>query len=279
MAIMIADTACVDPRAEIAEDVEIGPYCVVGPHVRIGRGTRLIAHVCILNQTTIGENNVFHPFVTLGDDPQDLSFRGSDTRLEIGNGNILREGVTVHRGTEKEDGLTRMGHNNYLMAYSHVAHDCKLGDSIMMANGSVLAGHCHVESFAAISGLVAVHHFVTVGGYCFVGGHTRIYHDVPPFMLVEGHPAKVRCINLVGLRRRGFERKDIAALREAHRLLYRGKMPVKDAASMLEASGQMSPAARRLIDFVQEQQLGKHGRARERFRNQASASPEDGDEE
>ena len=201
MASTIADTACVDPRAEIADDVEIGPYCVIGPDVKIGRGTRLLSHVCVYGQTAIGEHNLISPFVVLGGDPQDVSYQGTPTRVEIGDHNIIRENVTVNRATEKEDGLTRVGSHNFLMAGSHVAHDCKLGDRITIANGSMLGGHVHVESYASLSGGVAVHHYVTIGAYSFVGGQSRIYHDVPPYMLVEGNPSKVRCINIVEIGR------------------------------------------------------------------------------
>ncbi len=179
MAILIADTACVDPHAELADDVEIGPYCVIGPDVRIGRGTRLLGHVCLMGVTSLGEENTVSPFVVIGGDPQDVSYHGDPTRVEIGDHNIIREGVTIHRGTTKEAGVTRIGSHNYLMANSHVAHDCMLGDHITIANSTLLGGHVHVESFAGISGGVAVHHYATIGGYSFVGGQSRIIHDVP----------------------------------------------------------------------------------------------------
>ena len=161
MATVIADTACIDPRAEIADDVEVGPYCVIGPDVTIGRGTRLIAHVCIHGHTTLGEDNVIHPFAVIGGEPQDVSFRGSPTRVEIGDHNVIREGVTIHRGSEKEEGVTRIGSHNLLMVNVHVAHDCVLGDRIVIANNTMLGGHIHVESFVTISGGVGIHPFVT----------------------------------------------------------------------------------------------------------------------
>jgi UDP-N-acetylglucosamine acyltransferase len=266
MAILIADTACVDPRAELADDVEIGPYCIVGPDVKIGRGTRLIGHVCLLGHTTLGQFNTVSPFAVIGGDPQDASYKGAATRVEIGDHNIIREGVTIHRASEKEDGVTRVGSHNFLMATTHVAHDCKLGDRITMANGSMLGGHVHVESFAGISGGVAVHHFVTIGGYSYVGGQSRIIHDVPRYMLVDGNPSKVRCINVVGLKRNGISPEGIAALHEAHRLIYRAKMNVRHAAEILQSHGHLTPEVRSLLDFIGRQQDGKHGRARERFR-------------
>ncbi len=271
MATVIADTACVDPRADLADEVDVGPYCVVGPHVKIGRGTRLIGHVCLLGVTTIGEHNYISPFVVIGGDPQDVSYQGSPTRVEIGDHNVIREGVTIHRATEKEDGLTRLGSHNYLMASSHVAHDCKLGNRVTIANASLLGGHVHVEDFAGVSGGVAVHHYVTIGAYSFIGGQSRIYHDVPRYMLVDGNPSKVRCINVVGLKRRGISKQGIDALHEAHRLIYRAKMNHRHAAETLEARGHSTPEVASLLDFIQSQHEGKHGRARERFRKGGSA--------
>ena len=275
MAVSIADTACVDPRAELDDDVEVGPYCVIGPDVRIGRGTRLIAHVCLIGNTTLGEGNVISPFVVIGGDPQDLSYRGSATRVEIGNHNIIREGVTINRASEKEDGVTRIGSHNFFMATSHVAHDCKLGDRITIANGSMLGGHVHVEDHASISGAVAVHHFVSIGSYSFVGGSSKITHDAPRYMLVDGNPSKVRCINVVGLKRNGVSAAGIDALHEAHRLIYRAKMTLKHATEILESHGHMTAEVHRLVQFIQSQQDGKHGRARERFRRSGAAPVEE----
>ncbi len=225
MATLIADTASIDPRAEIADDVEIGPYCVIGPDVTIGRGTRLIAHACIFGLTALGEGNVVHPFVTIGSEPQDVSYRGSPTRVEIGDHNVIREGVTIHRASEKERGVTRVGSHNLLMVHVHVAHDCAIGDHVIIANNTILGGHGHIESYATISGGVGVHPFVSIGSYSYVGALSRIYHDVPPFMITDGNPSKVRCINVVGLRRRGISGEAISALHEAHRLIYRGAWP------------------------------------------------------
>jgi UDP-N-acetylglucosamine acyltransferase len=274
MAIMIADTACVDPRAELADDVEVGPYCVVGPDVKIGPGTRLIAHVCLHGHTTLGSGNVLHPFCVLGGEPQDVSYQGSPTKVEVGDHNVIREAVTINRASEKEDGVTRVGSHCFFMANAHVAHDCKVGDRVTMANNVMLGGHVHVESHAGISGGVGVHHYVTIGGYCFVGGQSRIYHDVPPFMLVDGNPSKVRCINVIGLKRNGISMEGIDALHEAHRLIYRAKMSPKQAAEILQSHGHLVPEVERLLSFIQAQQDGKHGRARERFRGQKPAQDE-----
>ncbi|WP_337176715.1 acyl-ACP--UDP-N-acetylglucosamine O-acyltransferase [Paludisphaera sp.] len=271
MATMIADTAHIDPRAEIADDVEIGPYCVIGPEARIGRGCRLIAHVCILGHVSLGDNNVVHPNSVLGGEPQDFTYKGEPTRLEIGDDNTFREGVTIHRGTTKEEGVTRVGSRNYFMANVHVGHDCLLGDNILIANNTMLAGHIHMDSHATVSAGVGLHQFVRVGAYSYIGALTRVYHDVPPFMLVEGNPSKVRCINIVGLKRHGIAPEAITALHEAHRLIYRARMAVKQAQEVLSAHGQIFPEVRRLLDFIDFQQQGRHGRGRDRPRVAASA--------
>jgi UDP-N-acetylglucosamine acyltransferase len=266
MTTMIADTACIDPRAQLGDDVEVGPYCVVGPEVVIGPGTRLIAHACILGQTSLGERNLVYPFVVIGGEPQDVSFRGSVTRVEIGDQNVIREGVTVHRGSEKEQGVTRIGSRNLLMVNVHVAHDCVLGDQVTIANNTILGGHTHIESSVTISGGVGIHPFVTIGAYSYVGGLSRIYHDVPPYMIVDGNPSKVRCINVVGLRRHGLSAEAITALHEAHRLLYRARMTAAHAAETLASRGHLCAEVRSLLAFIEEQHRGRHGRARERWR-------------
>jgi UDP-N-acetylglucosamine acyltransferase len=267
MATLIADTACIDPGADLGDDVEIGPYCVVGADVRIGRGTRLVAHVCIQGTTILGEENVVHPFAVIGGEPQDVSFRGSQTCLVIGDRNVIREGVTIHRGSEKEQGVTRIGSNNLLMVNVHVAHDCVIDDRVIIANNTILGGHGHVESYVTISGGVGIHPFVSIGSYSYVGALSRIYHDVPRFMIIDGNPSKVRCINVVGLRRHGISPEAIAALHEAHRLIYRARMAVSHASEILESHGHMCPEVKSLLEFIEEQHLGKHGRARERRRS------------
>jgi UDP-N-acetylglucosamine acyltransferase len=243
---------------------------VIGPDVRIGRGTRLLGHVCVSGVTSLGEFNTISPFVVIGGDPQDLSYRNTPTRVEIGDHNLIREGVTINRATEKEDGVTRIGSHNFFMATSHIAHDCKVGSWITIANGTMLGGHVHVEDHAALSGAVAVHHFVTIGGYSFVGGQSKLNHDVPRFMLVDGNPSKVRCINVVGLKRNGVSPAGIDALHEAHRLIYRAKMTVAHAREILESHGHMTHEVQRLLQFIESQQEGKHGRARERYRRGAA---------
>jgi len=266
MATYVADNASIDHRAEIDDDVEIGPFCVIGPHVRIGRGTRLECSVTLMGQVTIGEFNHISPGVVIGGEPQDLSYRGTATQVIIGHHNVIREGVTINRGSEKEDGITAVGDHNYFMACSHVAHDCKVGSHVIMANGTLLGGHVHVHDHAGLSGGVAVHHYTTIGSYSFVGGLSRVLHDVPPFMLSEGQPARPRCINVVALKRNDFSAEEIEALAESHRLLYRAKVGLDHAREILRGNDQLTPHVNQLLSFVQIQQEGKHGRARERRR-------------
>ena len=181
----------------------------------------------------------------------------------IGDDNVFREGVTINRASEKEDGITRLGNNNFLMAYCHVAHDCQLGSHIVIANNSLLAGHVHVHDYAALSGGIAAHQFSTIGSYCFVGGLSLIRHDVPPYMLVEGLPAKPRCINVVGLKRNNFPPDVVHALAEAHRLLFRAKVGLDNAWEILRAANKLLPQVVHLLDFVQNQHEGTHGRGRQ----------------
>jgi UDP-N-acetylglucosamine acyltransferase len=266
MASYVAEHVSIDHRAEIDVDVEIGPFCVIGPHVKIGKGTRLENNVTLMGHVSLGEHNHVFPNVVIGGEPQDLSYRGSETRVVIGDYNTFREGVTVNRATEKEDGVTSIGDHNYLMANSHVAHDCKLGSHIIMANGSLLGGHVHVHNYASLSGGVGVHHYATIGSFSFVSGLSRVLHDVPPFMLVDGHPSRPRCINVVALRRSNFTSEAIECLAEAHRLLYRAKVGLDHAREILRANNQVVPQVTELLSFVQTQQEGKHGRGRERRR-------------
>jgi UDP-N-acetylglucosamine acyltransferase len=266
MATYVAENASIHPQAEIDSDVEIGPYCVIGPNVRIGRGTRLENNVTLMGRVKIGQHNHVFPGVVIGGEPQDISYRGSDTQVIIGDHNIVRECVTINRGTEKEDGVTTVGSHNFLMACCHVAHDCRLGSHIVIANGALLGGHVHVHDHASISGAAAIHHYASLGTYSFTGGCSRVLHDVPPFMLVEGHPARPRCINVVALKRNEFPPAVISCLAEAHRLLYRAKMGLDHAREILRGNNQLVPQVNELLAFIQSQQEGKHGRARERRR-------------
>ncbi len=264
MATYFFENATIDPRAQIDDEVEIGPYCVVGPHVRIGRGTRLENSVTLMGHVTIGCYNHIYPGAVIGGEPQDITYRGSDTEVVIGDHNIIRECVTINRASEKEDGFTRIGNHNFLMACCHVAHDCQLGDDIIIANNTLLAGHVHVHDHASLSGAVAVHHFATIGSYSFVAGCSAVRHDVPPYMLVEGYPSKPRCINAVGLKRHNFSPQVIQALAEAHKLIFRSKVGLDNAWEILRSNGHLVPQVNHLLSFIQGQHEGMHGRGRER---------------
>jgi UDP-N-acetylglucosamine acyltransferase len=259
-------SAVVEPGAQLGEDVTIGPFCWVSADAVIGRGTVLENHVTITGDVRIGEQNRIFSNAVIGGEPQDLSYRGTRTRVEIGDGNIIREGVTINRATEKEEGVTSIGSGNFLMACCHVAHDCRIGDHCILANGTLLGGHVRVHSRASLSGAVAVHHWATIGGWSFVAGLSRVLHDIPPFMLCEGLPARPRCINVVALKRGGFSPEGIEAVAEAHRLLYRAKVGLESAREILGSQGMLLPEVLQLLEFLIRQKEGRHGRARERRR-------------
>lgn len=260
----IHPTAVVEDGARISDDVTIGAYCVISSGATIGRGSVLANHVTISGLVTIGERNRVFPNCVIGGEPQDVSYRGTETCVEIGDDNVIREGVTINRATEKEEGVTSVGSHNFLMAASHVAHDCRIGDHVIIANGTLLGGHVRVHSRASLSGVVAVHHWATIGCCSFVAGLSRVLHDVPPFMLCEGSPARPRCINVVALRRGGFPQPVIEAISEAYRLLYRAKVGVEPAREILRSQGMLVPQVNELLEFLERQQQGRHGRSRER---------------
>lgn len=264
MSEFISPLASVDSSAKIADSAEIGPNCVVGPDVEIGPGTRLIANVVVRGRVTIGRYNVLHPGSVIGGEPQDISYREEPTTVTIGDHNIIREGVTINRGTAKDLGDTSLGSHCYLMACSHVAHDCQIGDHVIIANGSMLGGHCRVHDYASISGAVAAHHYVTIGSYAFVAGMSRVLQDVPPFMLCEGLPARPRCVNMVALKRNEFPADVMRGLSDAHRLLYRARVGLDHAREILRSESKLFPQVTQLLDFVQQQQEGRFGRSKQR---------------
>jgi UDP-N-acetylglucosamine acyltransferase len=266
MARCIAETAAVDPRAEIADEVFIGPFSVIGPKVSIGKGTRIENNVTLTGRTTLGEDNHVYPNTVIGAEPQDVSYRGSDTQVVLGSRNIIRESVTINRATEKEDGVTILGDDCYLMANCHVAHDCKLGSRVMIANATLLGGHVHIHDDASLSGGIAVHHYTTIGSFSFTGGLSRVLHDIPPFMLCEGSPARARCVNVIGLRRHDFLESTIEALHEAYRLIYRSRVGLEKAHEALRSMEMLTPTVNQLLGFLQNQYEGRNGRGRERRR-------------
>jgi UDP-N-acetylglucosamine acyltransferase len=266
MSTHVEPTAVVDPRAELDDDVCVGPFSVIGPKVRIGRGTQLINNVTVMGRVTIGRNNRIFAGAVIGGEPQDISYRGSDTAVVIGDGNVIREGVTINRGTEKEAGVTMLGSDSFIMAGCHVAHDCWVGSRVIMANATLLGGHVHVQDDATLSGGVAVHHFTTIGSFSFTGGLSRVLHDVPPYMLAEGNPSRPRCINIVALKRNDFSSETIRALAEAHRLVYRAKVGLETARELLRANDLLVPEVNHLLTFLQHQHAGRNGRGRDQRR-------------
>ena len=259
----VAESARVDSRARLAEDVYIGPCCVIGPDVEIGRGTRLQGHVCLLGAVELGEFNTVGEFVAIGGEPQDLSYWGAATRVEIGDHNMIGDRVTIHRATEKEDGVTGIGSGNRVLAYAHIAHDCKLADRITVGIRALLGGHVRIESDVIISENTAILPFVTIGNDSYIGAYSKITQDIPRFMRVEGNPSVIRGLNGQRLKRRGVSSESLAGLREAHRLLYVLRMPIGQAATLLDENDQLSPEVLLLLKFVEAQHDGKLGRARE----------------
>ncbi len=239
---LIHATALVDPQAEIDASVRIGPYCVIGPDVRIGAGTVLDSHVVIDGRTTIGCDNHVHAFSVVGGAPQDKKYAGEPTRLEIGARNTIREYCTFSLGTAQDEGVTRVGDDNWIMAYVHVAHDCQVGNQTIFANNATLAGHVQVGDWAILGGFTAVHQFCKIGAHAMLGMNTSLSQDVPPFMLVSGHPATPFGINIEGLKRRGFSREQIGALRAAYKTLYKTGLTLEEARTALAEQAQAAPA-------------------------------------
>ena len=271
MPVKISPLSDVHPRAELGKHVTIGPFCSVGPQVRIGDGTRLDSHVCLMGKTSIGENNRFYPGAVIGGEPQDLSFQDSDTGLEIGDENVFREGVTVNRGAEKEDHTTRIGNGNMLMANSHVAHNCHIFSNVILVNGVLLGGHVHIHDGAIVSGNSVVHHFSTVGTLAFVSGGCRVPHDIPPFMLASGSDnPTITTVNIVGMRRAGISNDSIRAIKRAHRLHFREHKSLESIRTLFheDLQGVIPYELSTLLTFIERQQQGRMGRAREAVRDQ-----------
>lgn len=262
----IHPTAVVHPLARLGNGVEIGPYCVIGADVTIGDRTKIGPQVVVDGVTRIGTDNVIVGQAALGAAPQDLSYRGEPTELEIGDRNTIREFVTINRGTVKGGGVTRVGNDNMLMACCHVAHDCELRDRIILANGVLLAGHVLVEENANVSGAAAANHFVTIGAYAYIGGLTRMVQDVPPFMILEGHPSRVRGVNVIGLQRGGVAEDEIERLREAFKRVWRSGDPRSKTLDDLRAQFADSKAVTRLVRELEQTEVGAKGRYRESLR-------------
>lgn len=253
---MIHPAAIIHPGAELAADVVVGPFSVIGGQARIGSGTVIGDHVTISGRTTIGERNRIHSFCALGGIPQDKKYQGENTALEIGNDNTIREFCTFNLGTDDDAGVTRLGDHNWIMAYVHLAHDCQVGSHTTFANHATLAGHVRVDDWVILGGFVGVHQFVQVGAHSFLGISAVITQDVPPYIMVAGHPAAPHGINSEGLRRRGFEAGDISAIKQAYRKLYRSGLSLEQAREALLQIAQESPRVRTMLDFLARSSRG-----------------------
>ncbi len=253
----IHSTAIIDSKAKLHPSCDIGPYCVVGPHVEMGEGCRLISHVAVEGPTRIGAANTIFPFSSIGLAPQDLSYKGEPTRLEIGDHNTIREFVTINRGTVKGGGLTKVGSHNLIMAYTHIAHDCDIGNRVIMANAATLGGHVTVEDWATVGALCPVHQFVRIGTHSYIGGGTTITRDVLPFSKTAAERGThAYGVNAIGLERRGFSKDRIRKIHHAYRLLLAAKLNTSQALEKLKAESDHGEDVEMLIRFIEQSERG-----------------------
>ncbi len=263
----IHSSAIIHPEAVIGNNVKIGPFSVIDKNVRIDEGSIIYNNVTITGNTTIAKDNVIFPNSVIGAEPQDLKYYGEQSKLIIGSNNVIRENVTINTGTEVGGGETLIGNNNFFMSCSHIAHDCIIEDNVLVANGVLLGGHIKVEKYAKLMGLAGVQPFVTIGQHSYVGGLSRIVQDVPPYMIVEGNPAKVRKVNVIGLERAGFSQDEIDIIKEAFKQLFRSEtLNRNQILSELESQENLIPEIKVLIEFFGNVDKGKHGRYRESLR-------------
>lgn len=255
---MIHPQAIVHPSAKLADDVSVGPWTIIGENVEIGAGTVIHSHVVIKGPTRIGQHNQIYQFSTIGEDTPDLKYQGEATRLEIGDHNIIREGVTIHRGTVQDNSLTSIGHHNLIMAYVHIGHDSIVKDHCILVNNTALAGHVLVDDWAILSGYTLVHQFCSIGKHAFTGMGTAVGKDVPAYIVVTGNPAEAHNINVEGLKRRGFSSEEISLLRRAYKIVYRQGHTVDEAIGLLNElqQGQDSQAVQLLIDSLRQSKRG-----------------------
>jgi UDP-N-acetylglucosamine acyltransferase len=249
-------TAIVDPRAELASGVELGPYCVIGAGVTIGTASKIHAHAVIQGRTTLGEENVVFPFATIGSVPQDLKYKGEPSELIIGNRNTIREYVSLNPGTRGGGMVTRVGDQNLLMMYCHIAHDCIVGDHNVIANGATLGGHVVIEDFVIVGGLVGIHQFVRIGNGAIVGAGSMVSKDVPPYCNATGDRAKLHGLNVEGLKRRGFQEPVIEAIHKAYRIAFHSKLKTEDALKKIRQEMAASPEVERFVSFIANSQRG-----------------------
>jgi len=250
MAGIIHPTAVVAPGARLGDGVEIGAYAVIGPDVEIGANTRIAAHAIVEGPTRIGCDNQIFQFASVGSAPQDKKYQGEPTRLEIGDRNVIRECVTLNRGTTKDEGVTRIGDDNLFMAYSHVAHDCRIGSRCVLANNATLGGHAQLGDWVIMGGLSGVHQFCQVGAHAFIANNAAVTRDVPPYVMAVGQPAAAHSVNAEGLKRRGFTPEQIRNIRNAFRLLYRSGLKLADASAQLAALAEEQPELRPIVEFL-----------------------------
>ncbi len=247
---MIDPRAIVHPQARLAADVSVGPFSIIGPRVEVGAGCRIGAHVVLEGRTRIGRNNTIYHHATIGGPPQDKKYDGEDTALEIGDGNTIREYVTINTGTVQDAGVTRLGNDNWIMAYVHIAHDCQVGSHTILANLVQLGGHVAIEDWAILGGGTLVHQFVHIGAHSFVGMQTAVGSDVPPYVKVSGTPPRPFGLNGEGLRRRGFTPESIETLKRAYRVIYRSGLGLEDATRQLSALAESHPEIRIMAAFL-----------------------------
>jgi len=247
---MIHPTALIDPDATLADDVEVGAFSIIDAKVRIGAGTKIGPHAVITGRTTIGKNNHIFQFTSLGEQPQDKKYAGEDTELIIGDNNTIRELCTFSRGSVQGGGVTRIGSNNWIMACVHIAHDCQLGDDIIMANNASLAGHVTVGNFAILSGYSLIHQFCSVGEHSFTSFASHVNQSIPPYVTVSGEKARVKGINSEGLKRRGYTSEQITQVRRAYKAIYREGRPLEEAKVILKEMAADSPEVQSMVDFL-----------------------------
>ncbi len=254
---MIHPTALVDPKAEIGENVDIGPYSVIEKGVSLGEGTKIGPHVVIREGTYIGKRCQVYQFSSIGEAPQAVAYRGEPTLLQVGDDNIIREYVTLHRGSVKGGGKTVLGNENFIMAYSHIAHDCQIGNHVVMANVATLGGHILIEDHAIIGGLVAIHQFCRVGTYAMVSGVTGVVQDIPPYTMAAGDRARLYGLNSVGLRRHQFSEQEIKALKKAYRIIFRSGLTLAKALKTIEEDEIFQlPRVQHLLQFIRHSKRG-----------------------
>ncbi|MDA0707048.1 MAG: acyl-ACP--UDP-N-acetylglucosamine O-acyltransferase [Proteobacteria bacterium] len=253
---MIHATAIVSASAKIADDVEIGPYSIIGDDVEIGSGTRIESHVVVNGPTVIGKDNHIYQFASIGDDPQDKKYANEPTRLTIGDRNTIREFCSISRGTVQDEGLTALGNDNWIMAYVHIAHDCRVGSNTIMANNTTLAGHVHVGDWVIMGGFSGAHQFCHIGAHAFIGMYSGVNRDVPAYMMISDTPGIPRGINSEGLKRRGFDADQIRNIKNAYRVIYRDGLKLTEAIAELEQRAGTQPELKILVDSLRSSERG-----------------------